>query len=162
MKEGVLPFMNREVAPVWSPSQAAAEREAKRRPQFYSYLNLWPFVGVLLALFIMFLMGGPPIHGDITLDLPNVFHATAQPHARAEDAMKVYVTRDGRVYFRNTKVQAKSLPILIRGAVGDGAERKVYLAVDARARYGDAAAVVDEIGKAGIREICVLAWKREP
>jgi len=44
------------------------------------------------------------------------------------------LTRDGRVYFRNTRFEAKSLPILIHGAVGDGAEKKVYLAVDARAR----------------------------
>lgn len=153
--------MTREVAQVWSPSQAAAQREAKRRSLFYTYLNLWPFVAVLLVLLIMFMVGGPPIHGDIALDLPNVFHATAQPNARAEDAMKVYVTRDGRVYFRNTRVFAKSLPILIRGAAGEGAEKKVYLSVDARARYSDAAAVVEQIGKAGIREICILAYKRE-
>lgn len=41
------------------------------------------------------------------------------------------------------------------------AEKKVYLAVDARAKYGDAAAVAGEIGKAGIREICILAYKPE-
>ena len=55
----------------------------------------------------------------------------------------------------------KSLPILICGAVGEGAERKVYLSVDARAKYGDAAAVVEQIGKAGIREICILVYRRE-
>jgi biopolymer transport protein ExbD len=75
--------------------------------------------------------------------------------------MKIYMTRDGRVYFRNTRLNVKSLPILIRGAAVEGAEKKVYLAVDARAKYGDAAAVVDEIGKAGIREICILAYKPE-
>src|SRR5690349_369577 len=121
MKGEVLSFMDREVARVWLPSQAAARREAKRKPLFYTYLNLWPFVAILLVLLIMFMVGGPPIHGDIALDLPSVIHATAQPNARAEDAMKVYVTRDGRVYFRNTKVFVKSLPILIRGAVGEGA-----------------------------------------
>ena len=146
---------------MWSPSQAAAEREAKRRPQFYSYLNLWPFVGVLLALFIMFLMGGPPPHGDIALDVPSAFHAKAQPKARAEDAMKIYVTRDGRVYFRNYRAEPKSLPFLIRNAMQEGAERKVYLAVDARARYRDAAVVVEQISNAGITEICILAYKRE-
>jgi hypothetical protein len=52
-------FMDHQVASVWSPSQAAAQREAKRKSQFYSYLNLWPFAGVLLALFIMILNGRP-------------------------------------------------------------------------------------------------------
>ena len=147
---------------MWSPSQAAAQREAKRRSLFYSYLNLWPFVGVLLVLLMMFMMGVMSIYpASIPVDLPSGFHPTAQPKAMAEDAMHICVTRDGRVYFRHTRVQAKSLPILIRGAVGEGAEKKVYLSVDARARYSDAAAVVEQIGKAGIRKICILAFKRE-
>ena len=162
MKEEKVPSSSPEVVLVWSPSLAAARREAKRKPLFYSYLNLWPFVGVLLVLLMMFLMGVMPIYPpSIPVDLPSSFHATAQPKARAEDAMKVYVTRDGRVYFRNTGLQVKELPILIRNAVQEGAERKIYLAVDSRARYSDAAAVVEQIGNAGIGEICILAYKRE-
>lgn len=153
--------MDRQVAHAWSPSQAAAEREAKRRPAFHTYMNLWPFVAVLLVLLIVFMMGGPPIHGDTALDVPSAFYAKAQPKARAEDAMKISITRDGRVYFRNHRAEPKSLPFLIRSAVQEGAEKKVYLAVDSRARYRDAAAVVEQIGSAGIREICILAYKRE-
>ena len=153
--------MDRDRAHVWSPSQAAAQRDAKRRSLFYSYLNLWPFVGVLFALLIIFMTGAPPPHGDSAVDLPNAFHATAQPRAWAEDAMKIYITRDGRVYFRNRRLDVRSLPILIRGVAGGGAEKKVYLAVDARAKYGDAAAVLNEIGKAEIRAICILAYKPE-
>src|SRR5215831_13143834 len=160
MKEEVS-FMDREMAPGWSPSRAAARKEAKRKPVFYTYLNLWPFVAVLLVLLIVFMEGLGPIHTDIPVDLPSSFHGTAQPKGLAEDAMKVYVARDGRVAFRNIRVQAKSLEILILGAVGEGAERKVYLAVDSRAKYADAAAVVDAIGKAGIREISFLVDKRE-
>ncbi len=161
MREGVS-FMDREVARVWSPSQTAAERETKRRPLFYTYLNLWPFVGVMLALLFLFIGDTTPdVQHQPPVDLPSGFHTRAQPKALAEDAIKVYVTRDGRVYFRNTQVQAKSLPALIRGAVQEGAEKKVYLEADARVKYGAAAAVVNEIGKAGIREICVLAYKRE-
>lgn len=144
-----------------APSQVAARREAKRRPLFYSYLNLWPFVGVLLALFIIFLMGGPPPHGDIALDVPSAFHAKAQAKALREDAMKISIMRDGRVYFRNYRAEPKSLLFLIRNAVQEGAEKKVYLAVDSRAMYRDAAAVVEQIGNAGIREICILAYRRE-
>lgn len=153
--------MDRQVTPMWSPSHAAAQREAKRRPVFYTYMNLWPFVGVLLALFIMFLMGGPPPHGDIALDVPSAIHAKPQPKARAEDAINIYVTRDGRVYFRNHRAEPKSLPFLMRNAMQEGAERKVYLSVDSRARYSDAAVVVEQIGNAGIREVCIMAYKRD-
>lgn len=111
---------------------------------------------------MMFLMGVTPIYSPpIPVDLPTSFHATAQPKARAEDAMRVSVTRDGRVYFLNIRLRVKDLPILIRAAVGPGAEKKVYLAVDSRARYRDAAAVVEQVANAGIREICILAYKQE-
>jgi biopolymer transport protein ExbD len=110
----------------------------------------------------MFLMGVMPIYPRwIPVDLPSSLHATAQPKAMAEDAMHVCVTRDGRVYFRNYSAQPKSLAFLIRNAMQERAERKVYLSVDSRARYGDAAVVVEQIGKAGIREICFLASKPE-
>ena len=154
-------FMDRQVAPAWSPSRTAVEREAKRRPVFYTYMNLWPFVAVLLVLLIVFMVVGPPIHTLVTVDLASGVYATVQPKALAEDAMKIYVTRDGRVFFRTDRVRPESLPILIRSAVQEGAERKVYIAVDSRARYGDAAAVVEQIGNAGIRDICFLAYKRE-
>jgi biopolymer transport protein ExbD len=74
--------------------------------------------------------------------------------------MRVYVTRDGRVFFCDLQVVPEDLPEVVRRAIQGGAEKKVYLAVDARAKYGDAA-VPGEIGKAGIREICILAYKPE-
>ncbi|HKW32353.1 MAG TPA: biopolymer transporter ExbD [Candidatus Acidoferrum sp.] len=152
--------MDGEGVPVWSPSQAAAQREAKRRPVFCRYMNLWPFVGVLLALLMAF-MGVPVVHSFAPADLPSALHATAQPRGAAQDAMKVCVTRDGRVFFRSDRLQPKSLPFLISNAIEEGAEKKVYIAVDSRAKYGDAAAVVNEISNAGIREICILAYKLE-
>ena len=152
--------MARDVALVWSPSRAAAQRKANRASIFYSNMSLWPFVGLLLALLIMF-MCAPVGHPFVAVDLPGSFYATAQPNAAREDVMKVHVTRDGRVYFRTQQVQLKSLPILIRSAAGEGAEKKVYLAVDSRAKYADANAVLEQIGDAGIRNICFLLYKRE-
>lgn len=154
--------MAREVAPEWSPSRAAAEREAKRRPSFYTYMNLWPFVSVMLALLFIFIGDTTPdVHLSPSVDLPSGFHTTAQPGALAEDALTVYVTRDSRVIFRDMRVPAEELPEMVRDAVRAGAEKKVYLAVDSRAKYGDAAAVVIEISQAGVREVCIMATKHE-
>jgi biopolymer transport protein ExbD len=147
---------------VWSPSQAAAERAAKRRSALYSSMNMWPFIGVMVALLFMFMTGPMPIHvRSVLVDLPITVNATAQPKAVREDAIRIIVMRDGKVFFRNQKVLPKLLPTLIRGAVQDGAEKKVYLSVDARSKYGDAAVAVEQIGRAGISEICFLAEKRE-
>jgi biopolymer transport protein ExbD len=116
---------------------------------------------MLALLFLLIGDPTPDVHLPPPVDLPAGFHTTAQTKALADDAMRVCVTRDGRVFFRDLQVVPEDLPEVVREAIQGGAEKKVYLAVDARAKYGDAAAVVGEVGKAGIREICILAYKPE-
>jgi biopolymer transport protein ExbD len=70
--------------------------------------------------------------------------------------MQVSVTRDGSVFFRRYAVTPDQLADRVRGALREGAEKKIYLSVDARSKYGDTAAVVDELRKAGIEQICFL------
>jgi biopolymer transport protein ExbD len=57
--------------------------------------------------------------------------------------MQISVTRDGQVYLRDSHLMCGDLADEIRERVRNGAEKKVYLAVDARAKYGDAKAVLD-------------------
>ena len=72
------------------------------------------------------------------------------PGALREDAMLISVTRDGNIFFGTHRIRSSDLPASIRESVRRGSERKVYLKVDARAKYGDAAAVIDEIRLVGI------------
>lgn len=146
---------------MWSPSQAAIQRERKRRARFFSGMDLWPFVGISLVLLIIFMVIVPPPPHHDSIDLPRTVHAAVQAKARREDAIRITVMRDGSVYYRNMRVMLGDLPKRIQDAVQDGAEKKVYLAVDTRSRYGDAAAVVDQIRKAGISEVCILTEKAE-
>ncbi len=70
--------------------------------------------------------------------------------------MRIIVSRDGSLFFRDVRTEPEALPELIREAIQQGAERKVYLAVDARTKYADAAAVIDKIREAGIRDVTIL------
>jgi len=53
-------------------------------------------------------------------------------------------------------VAIDELPNRIRDATLNGAEKKVYLAVDVRARYGDVEAVLAQIRLAGLQKVCFL------
>lgn len=81
--------MDRECAPVWFPSRAAEQREAKRRPVFYSYMNLWLFASVLMVLLVIFMVDAPSLH-DFRLPLPSSFYSNQQANASREDALKVF------------------------------------------------------------------------
>jgi biopolymer transport protein TolR len=145
----------------WSPSRIAIQRAEKRRPNYLVFLNLWPFVAVLVVLLSIFLVDTTPYHYRrwAPVDLPVVLHALPQPHARREDAIIISIKRDGVVYFRNMKTLPENIPVMVSDAVKDGSERKIYLAADSRAKYGDVNAVVDQIRLSGVSQICFLAEK---
>jgi biopolymer transport protein TolR len=138
-----------------SPSQKAIYRIAKRKSTFHSSINLWPFAGLLLALLFMFMVIPTRNHG-LAIDYPPGPHAVLQPGARREDVMRIAVFRDGQIYFRNTRVAASDLADLITGAVKDGAEKKVYIAADARVRNRDVEVVLDQMRTAGITRVAIL------
>jgi biopolymer transport protein ExbD len=117
----------------------------------------------MLALF-MISMGDtrPHQHFWVPVDLAVAANPSPQPAALREDVMRVSIQRDGRVFFRNLRTQAERLPDLIREAVRQGAEAKVYLAVDARSKYGDTNAVVEQIKLSGVSRLCFLVEKAAP
>jgi biopolymer transport protein ExbD len=123
---------------------------------------MWPLVGVSITLLIvMMLITGPPFHSTV-VDLALSVHAASEPKAVREDSIRVAITRDGSLFFRNVKIAPNDLPKMIRDAVQNGAERKVYLAVDARAKYGDVKVVYDAIAEGSVNEISLIAQKVAP
>ena len=95
---------------LWSPSRVAAQRAAKRRFSYYATLNLWPFVGVILALLIIVMTDTRP-HQHVwwfPVDVPLVLHSVSQPHAIREDSIRISVARDGRLYFHASLVQLRT------------------------------------------------------
>jgi biopolymer transport protein ExbD len=109
-----------------------------------------------LVLLIVLMMYVHLDHGFAT-DRYISRHATPIPEALRDDALKIVVTRDGTIYFRNAKVASEDLSEQIRQGLAEGAQRKVFLAVDERAQYGHLSVVLDSVRRAGIGEIVLLA-----
>jgi biopolymer transport protein ExbD len=87
-------------------------------------MNLWPFVGVLIVLLVVFMMSPPrPMPGMHHVDLAAVNRASRMPLAAREDAIQVSVTRDGQLYFGYNRIPRESLPERIRESVRDGSEK---------------------------------------
>jgi len=126
-------------------------------------VDAYPFVGVTFALLIIFMIvpGVTTLHG-VGPDLPWSRYARPMPRAVREDAQIVAVTRDGSIYLGNTQMTADDLPGQIRVNLRNGTDRKIYIRADARAKYIDVEQVLNEIGKAGIQNVCFLAEKDSP
>ena len=112
----------------------------------------------------MFLAETRPVHGihgrAPAADLPTVDHPSSMPDANREDALTVTVTRDGSVYFRTEQVVLKDVPNQIRRALKEGARPTVFVHADTRAKYGDVAAVIDQVRQAGIQNVGIITAQR--
>jgi biopolymer transport protein TolR len=121
---------------------------------------MWAFVSVMLALLCLFIGDTTPHrHRSVAVDLPVAQNAAWEPSAVREDEIRVEVTRDGGVYFRSNRISLEDLPERIRTALQEGAEKKIYLAADGRAKNGDVERVFDQIRLAGITNVAILAEK---
>jgi biopolymer transport protein TolR len=76
--------------------------------------------------------------------------------------LEVAITRDGRVYFGHGAIALTNLSGAIREEVGHGAQRKVYIRADMRARYGGVKQVLDAVSAAGIENVAFLVEEPRP
>jgi biopolymer transport protein ExbD len=109
----------------------------------------------LAVLFMARVVGGPDLPRD-SVELAQATRSTLQPGARKEDAINIRVNRNLNFYFDSKRVTPEQIPDLIRAAVQQGSEAKVYLGIDARANYGGVKVLLDEIRKAKIENVVLL------
>jgi biopolymer transport protein ExbD len=138
----------------------------KRRSRFLNGIDVSAFLAIQLAILTMFLAETRPVHGihgrAPAADLPRVDHPRPMPDANREDALTVTVTRDGNVYFRTLQITPRELPNQIRQALKEGARPTVFVHADTRAKYGDVAAVIDQVRQAGIQNVGIITEQRQP
>lgn len=120
---------------------------------------MWGFVSVMLALLFLFLpVTSHPLR-SIPVDQAVAGNSTALAGALREDAMQISLTRDGRLFFRNNQIMIQDLLEELRKGIRNGAEKRIYLNMDARSKYGDTIAVLDQIRLAGVKDISFLTQK---
>ena len=145
---------------VWRPSTAVHKRRSKHSSLLDATGVVFTFVFFFVFLSMQLSEAMVPQHYLRTVDLATAATASRQPRALLDKALKVYVTRDGSLYFRSTKVAVEELPQLLRTACLKGAERKVYLHADARAKYRDVKVTLDQISASGIQDVAFMVEGR--
>jgi len=124
----------------------------RRKNELLCRIDMWGFVSIMLALLFMFLPGTTDTPRSVSVDRATAWHSSPQRGAQKEDAILVSITRDGNVFFRDQPILPSELATEIRERVRNGAEKKVYLAVDARASCGAATPVLAQIRFGGHRK----------
>jgi biopolymer transport protein ExbD len=134
------------------------------KPQVGSQMsspNVIPMADIMLVLLIIFMVVTPMLQKNKPVDMARTNTARDMQEADKEDAVVVAVTRDGNIFIGNTQVQKADLSGQVKDRVSNKLDKTVYLKSDARAKYGDVVAVVDEIRSAGVDQLGLLTERNE-
>ena len=123
--------------------------------------NVIPMADIMLVLLIIFMVVTPMLQKTHQVDLASAKNARDMKDADKDDAIVVAVTRDGSLYMGNTKTKKEEITGLIKDQIANKLDKTVYVKSDARAKYGDVVAVVDEIRSAGVDQLGLLTEKTQ-
>jgi biopolymer transport protein ExbD/biopolymer transport protein TolR len=123
--------------------------------------NVIPMADIMLVLLIIFMVVTPMLQKNKPVDMARTNTARDMQDADKEDAVVVAVTRDGSIFLGNTQVQKADLSGQVKDRVANKLDKTVYLKSDARAKYGDVVAIVDEIRSAGVDQLGLLTERNE-
>jgi biopolymer transport protein ExbD/biopolymer transport protein TolR len=123
--------------------------------------NVIPMADIMLVLLIIFMVITPMLQKTTPVDLAMTNNAREMKEADKDDAIVVAVTRDGSIFLNNTKTPKEEITGLVKDKLTNRLDKTVYVKSDARAKYGDVVAVVDEIRSAGVDQLGLLTEKSQ-
>ena len=123
--------------------------------------NVIPMADIMLVLLIIFMVVTPMLQKGKQVDLARTDTAKDMQDADKDDAIVVAVTRDGNIFLGNNQVQKADLTGQVKDRIANKLDKTVFLKSDARAKYGDVVAVVDEIRSAGVDQLGLLTERNQ-
>ena len=123
--------------------------------------NVIPMADIMLVLLIIFMVVTPMLQKTHQVDMATVSNARDMKDADKDDAVVVAVTRDGKIYIGNTPMTKEDITSQVKDRISARLDKTVYVKSDARAKYGDVVAVVDEIRSAGVDQLGLLTEKTQ-
>jgi len=126
-----------------------------------SDINVTPMADVMLVLLIIFMVITPMLQKGFSVDMAKAANPRQMPDADKEDAVVLAVTRDGKVYLGSTQIPLGEVTAKVTDRISGKLDKTVYLKSDARSKYGDVVAVVDNVRAAGVDSLGLLTEKLE-
>jgi len=123
--------------------------------------NVIPMADIMLVLLIIFMVVTPMLQKGKSVDLARTDTAKDMQDADKDDAIVVAVTRDGNIFLGNNQIQKADLSGQVKDRIANKQDKTVFLKSDARAKYGDVVAVVDEIRSAGVDQLGLLTERNQ-
>ena len=125
-------------------------------------INVTPMVDVMLVLLIIFMVITPMLQKGVSVDKALAHNPRKMPDAEKTDAVELAVTRDGKVFLNAQPVDMGDITKKVVDLMSNKLNKVVFIKSDARAKYGDVVAVVDNVRAAGIEQLGLITEEVKP
>jgi biopolymer transport protein ExbD len=124
-----------------------------------SDINVTPMADVMLVLLIIFMVVTPMLQKGVSVDMVKTKNPSDMTEADKEDSVLVAISRDGKYYLNQDRVNIDDLTSKVSDAVSNRLDKMIFVKGDYRAKYGDVVKVVDNLRAAGVDKIGLLTEK---
>ena len=131
------------------------------RGEVNSEINVTPMADVMLVLLIIFMVVTPMLQKGQQVELAKTRNPVDMKEADRDDSVIIAITRDGKFYLGQDKVNVDDLAAKVNDLLATKLEKRVFVKSDSRAKYGDVVMVVDNIRNAGVDQIGLLTERMD-
>src|SRR3954462_4669275 len=100
-----------------------------------SDINVTPMADVMLVLLIIFMVITPMLQKGVSVDMAKTNNPVEMTEADKEDSILVAVSRDGRYYLNQDKVNIDDLTAKVSDLVSNRLDKLIFVKGDYRAKY---------------------------
>lgn len=122
---------------------------------YNSEINVTPLADVMLVLLIIVMLIAPLLQAGVLVRLPEAAN-TAERIDNDNDTV-IHVDSSGRFFVDNIPTEERQLLTAIQSAIDRKFERLVLIKADEAAAYGQIMNVFDQLQRAGIENIGLIA-----
>jgi biopolymer transport protein ExbD len=126
------------------------------RGEVTAEINVTPMADVMLVLLIIFMVITPMLQKGTPVELAKTQNPVDMPDADHDDAVLVAVTRDGKFWLGQDRINIEDLAAKVGDLLSAKMDKTVFVRSDYRSRYGDVKQVVDTIRSAGVDKVGLL------
>jgi biopolymer transport protein TolR len=139
------------------PQSLSSARSRKQIGTSLSEINVTPFVDVMLVLLVIFMVTAPMMQSGIGVNLPQA-ETQSSP---AEEGLIITITKDRFIHVGEAVININLLEKKLQEYFYGKEKKIVFIQGDKDLSYGYFIDVVDNIRKAGIETIGLVAESRE-
>src|SRR5215510_1804643 len=115
-------------------------------------INMIPFIDVVLVLLIIFMITAPVIQSGLEVNVPK----TKTVDEISKNLLVVTIDAKETLYLQNLPVRIDEIAQRIRQSQPEEPNPNVYLRADEDVNWGTSTRVIDELTKAGIKNIIIV------